>query len=73
MISQDQASERAPELLSARNAAALLGISQRHLHAMVASGRLPKPIKLGRSARWSRAALLDWIEREQAQAEGSGA
>ena len=73
MHKHNRLQEHASALLSARDAATMLGISQRHYHTMVAGGRLPKPIKLGRSARWSRAALVEWIEREQAQAEGGEA
>jgi predicted DNA-binding transcriptional regulator AlpA len=31
----------------------MLGISVRHVWALVADGRLPRPMHLGRAARWS--------------------
>lgn len=40
--------------LSARQAADHLGISVRHLYALVHDGKLPKPVKLGRLSRWNR-------------------
>ena len=48
--------------LPAREAAALLGISPRHLWALNASARLPMPVRLGRSVRWIRAELEAWLE-----------
>ena len=48
--------------LSAADLAGLLGISQRHVWKLAASGRLPKPIRLGRSVRWLRADVLAHLE-----------
>ncbi len=48
--------------LSAKKAAALLGISQRHLWSLNSRGRLPAPVRLGRSVRWNRAELVEWLE-----------
>lgn len=39
-------------LLSATKGAELLDISLRHWHALVKAGRLPQPLKIGRSSRW---------------------
>lgn len=52
----------AVELLDALAAAALLGISTRHLYRMSDSGDCPPPRRLGRSVRWSRSELLAWID-----------
>ena len=49
-------------LLTAREAAAMLGVSERHFRALDASGRVPTPVRLGRSVRWSRAELAEWVE-----------
>jgi len=38
-----------------------LGISERHLWALNASGRLPRPVRFGRSVRWSAEELRDWL------------
>ncbi|MBD3672369.1 MAG: helix-turn-helix domain-containing protein [Planctomycetaceae bacterium] len=48
-------------LLPASEAARLLGISKRHLHTLNVSGRLPRPIRLGRSVRWNAEELRAWI------------
>ncbi len=41
--------------LSAREVAALLGVSARHVSNLAARGVLPQPVRLGRSVRWLRA------------------
>ena len=48
--------------MPAKEAAQLLGISERHLWALNSSGRLPQPVRLGRSVRWRRQELLAWLE-----------
>ncbi len=49
-------------LLSAQEAATLLGIARSHLYAMHSSGRLgPLPISLGRRTLWSRQELGEWV------------
>lgn len=41
--------------------AQLLSISPRHVWGLNSLGRLPRPIHLGRSARWVRAELEAWL------------
>jgi prophage regulatory protein len=48
--------------LTAADVARLLDISQRHLWALNSSGRLPRPIRLGRAVRWNAAELRDWLQ-----------
>ena len=48
--------------LPAAEVAKLLGISQRHLWKLNASGRLPAPIRLGRSVRWRLDELRAWLD-----------
>ena len=49
--------------LPAAETARLLGISERHLWACHASGRLgPRPIALGRSKRWRLDELRAWLD-----------
>lgn len=45
--------------VSSREAAERLGISRATFHRQVAAGRLPAPIRLGKSSRWS------WAEIEK--------
>jgi len=51
----------APILLDADQVAALLTISISHFYKLTRSGRTPSPIRLGRSARWPRQEIQDWI------------
>ena len=50
-----------PTTLRPKELAALLGIGERSLFRYLKSGDLPQPIRLGRSMRWSRQAILEWI------------
>ena len=54
--------ERKRVALSAEEVAESLGVSERHVWALHASGRLPKPVRLGRCVRWRREELLAWVE-----------
>jgi predicted DNA-binding transcriptional regulator AlpA len=38
-----------------------LDVSERHVWALNSSGRLPRPIRLGRAVRWDRRELEQWI------------
>lgn len=42
----------ADRLLTDKATAAIAGICSRQLHKLVASGRFPPPVRLGRSVRW---------------------
>ena len=48
--------------LSAREVAKLLNVSQRHVWALNASGRMPRPVHLGRAVRWNRSELEAWLD-----------
>lgn len=50
-----------PLLLTAEETANLLGISVRHLYQLHSSGRLPRPVRLGRSVRWRSGELKAWV------------
>ncbi len=52
-----------PELLDTRAVAAMLDVSVRHVERCADAGRLPASLKIGRLRRWSRRAILEWIER----------
>jgi excisionase family DNA binding protein len=51
-------------LVSAREAAHMLGISQRMLYAMRKTGQLPC-VRIGTRVLFSVAALRQWIEQQQ--------
>ena len=48
--------------IPASEVAKLLNVSERHVWAMTSSGRLPRPIRLGRRVLWSRAEIAAWLE-----------
>jgi len=49
-------------LLTAEQAAGLLGVARSHFYGLHSSGRLgPMPIHLGKSARWRRDELERWV------------
>jgi predicted DNA-binding transcriptional regulator AlpA len=51
-----------PLLLSARDVAALLGVSLRTVRAMDSSGRIPEPIRITRGCvRWKLSEVRSWI------------
>lgn len=50
-----------PTLLSIADLATLLGVSSRHVERMDVSGRMPAPVRLGRSKRWRRTEIESWI------------
>lgn len=49
-------------VLTAEEVAELLCISRAHVFRLQNSGRLPKPIRLGRAVRWPRRTLEAWLE-----------
>lgn len=50
------------ELLDVREVARLLGVSPRHVIRLASEGRMPRPIRLGRSVRWSRREIISWLD-----------
>lgn len=53
-------------LLTAREAAPLLGISVPTFWRRVSDGTIPKPLKLGALSRWPQSEILAVIERAKA-------
>ncbi len=49
------------ELLDAKSVAILLDCSPRHVVRLADSGRLPRPLKVGRLTRWRREDISDWV------------
>lgn len=48
-------------LIDMKAAAKLLDLSERTVWGMANSGRMPKPIKIGRAVRWSHEELRAWV------------
>lgn len=49
-------------LVNAFDAADMCGIGKSQWYGLVASGRAPAPIKLGRKSLWHKDELKDWIK-----------
>lgn len=50
------------ELLTARDVAGVLKITTRQVFKLRSSGRMPAPVKVGRSTRWRASELAGWVE-----------
>lgn len=48
-------------LINTEELAELLNISRKHVLRMRSAGKLPQPIKLGKSCRWSIKEIEAWI------------
>lgn len=55
------------EMLTKKDVARLLRVTDRHVHNLVQAGRFPAPIKLGTSVRWPRAVILSWLAAQTAE------
>ena len=56
-------------LLSVREVAKALGMSERTVWRLAATGDIPPPLAIGRSRRWSRSTLEAWLAREERRAQ----
>lgn len=54
-------------LLTAREAAPMLGISIPTFWRRVADGTVPKPVKLGALSRWPQSEIIEVIEKAKAR------
>lgn len=57
----ERPSDEAVLLYSARQLAVALGVSLRTVWRLAASGRLPRPIRIGSGKRWRREEIVTWI------------
>jgi excisionase family DNA binding protein len=48
-------------LLTADDVAALLSVGRTKLYQMLAEGRIPPPVRLGRAVRWNADELRQWV------------
>ena len=55
------ATESPTLLLSTVDLARELRVSRRHVERLASAGALPTPVRLGRSTRWSRETISEWI------------
>lgn len=54
--------ESAPLMMTAEELSETLCISLRQVWRLKAKGDIPQPVNIGRSVRWRRADILQWIE-----------
>ena len=53
-----------PQALNATEVAALLGMSRAAFYSLQAQGKFgPAPVKIGRSKKYRRAEVLDWLNQ----------
>ena len=50
-------------LISAADLACLMNVSERTLWRLLSAGKVPQPVRIGRSTRWRMAEVRDWIDR----------
>ena len=62
-MNRDDGNERHEcQLLTVREVARLLAVGVRSVWRMASAGQMPRPVKIGRSARWRAAEVGRWIE-----------
>ena len=54
-------SPQSRRLADARQVAAMLGISARHVYRLTDAGLMPRPLKLGNCVRWDLDVIGEWI------------
>lgn len=52
-----------PKLINAEELAKLMDVSERTLWRLLSGGKVPKPVRIGRSTRWRLAEVTEWIDR----------
>jgi len=55
------------EMLKIHEVSLLMKCSTRHIRRMVYQGRFPRPIKLGRLARWTKRCVSTWLNEQMPQ------
>lgn len=55
------ATETEPELIDSRRLFKMLGVSEAHGFRLKAAGKLPQPVRLGKSVRWPLAEVRAWL------------
>ena len=59
---QDLLSSKLPALLSAKEVASILGVSDRQVWRMASAGELPAPKTVGSLTKWRRSEIEAWVE-----------
>jgi len=56
------------QLMDAERTANTIDVSLTYMYELIRNGIFPKPIKIGRSSRWSKAEVNAWIKERKAKA-----
>ena len=70
-IMTEQISLLNDQLVDMRFITKLTGLTDKWFYKLIKDGQFPKPIKLGRSSRWLRSEVEDWLEERIADSRGS--
>ena len=60
------------KLLRLRNVEEITGLQHSALYKLIAAGRFPLPIKIGRASRWKASEIQRWINGLSAARSGAG-
>jgi excisionase family DNA binding protein len=60
-MTADNPRDAAPVLVTVKEVAELLGVSDRHVRRLTDSGAMPPPLRLGTLVRWRRTDIEAWI------------
>jgi predicted DNA-binding transcriptional regulator AlpA len=60
-VKENQGDGRSPLLLKAKQAAAICNKSERTWRTWDSAGRIPEPVRIGRSTLWRADELRDWV------------
>lgn len=60
----ESSSNELPELITAKEFCSLLKISRRHFQRLLSTGKIIPPIRLGRSTRWDKQEVNNWIKNQ---------
>ena len=55
--------ETVPMLINAEEVARMMDVSERTLWRLLSAGKVPAPVRIGRSTRWRLAEVREWISR----------
>ena len=61
MNNQSENTSSLPELLNVSQLATFLCLSVRTVWRLNAKGELPKPLRLGRSVKWRKNEIIQWL------------
>lgn len=55
--------DRLPQMITVNELATTLGMSKRTIWRLLASGRIPEPVRVGGGTRWRLDVIRNWIDQ----------